>query len=66
MATTNPTSRLKAGARLRCFVRRYRSVIAAGVESIALLLRLPLGVHVLLTVTTELAITLVTGRRRRD
>lgn len=65
MATTNPTNPRQIGARLRCLVRRYRAVIAAGVEGIALLLRLPLLAHVVLTMTTELVIALVTGRRRR-
>jgi hypothetical protein len=63
MATTNPTSRLKAGARMRCFVRRYRTVIVAGVGSIALILRLPLVVHLVLLMATEVAIALMTGRR---
>lgn len=65
MATTNPTNRRQAGVRLRCLVRRYRAVIAAAVEGIALLLRLPLVAHVLLAMATELAIAMVTGRRRR-
>jgi len=64
MATPNPTNRRPTSGRLRCSVRQYRLVIAAGAEGIALLFRLPLVVHVLLPVTTELAITLMTGRRR--
>lgn len=63
MAATNPTTR-RDGARLRRLVRRYHAVISTAVEGAALLLRLPLLVHVLVSVTTEGLIALVTGRGR--
>ncbi len=65
MATTKQTDRRRARAGMPRLVRRYQAVITAGVEGIALLLRLPLVVHLLVTVATRLAIVLLTGGQQR-
>jgi len=59
MATTN---RRPGGARLRRAVQRHHLVVSATVEGAALLLRLPLLLHVLVSAVTELAIALLTRR----
>jgi hypothetical protein len=65
MVTTTSTQRRRRGAAFRTTVRRYRSVIAAAVQGVALLLRLPLVAHVIVTVATQVALVLLTGRRCR-
>jgi hypothetical protein len=64
MATTKPTNRRHDATQLRWIIRKYRAVITAGVEGVALVLRLPLLVHVVVTVVTELAISQFIGRGR--
>ncbi len=65
MASKHPVSARLPRSRASRLVRQYRSVITASVEGLALLLRLPLLVHVILTVATNLAIGAFIGRHRR-
>lgn len=61
---TNHTSSARKG-NLRRLIRQYRNAVTAVVEGLALLLRLPLVVQVVLNVATQLVISFVTAPRRR-
>jgi hypothetical protein len=61
MATTNHHTRRQSRAKLRKLVKRYRGAATALVEGIAMLLRLPLVIHVLVNVVVQLVISRLSG-----
>ena len=64
MPTTNSSTYTRLRA-VRRFSRQYRTVIGAGVEGLTLLLRLPLLAHIVVTITTEVLLSLLAGERRK-
>jgi hypothetical protein len=64
MATSKLTDRARDGASRRKLAGRYHAIIAVAVEGAALLLRLPLVLHIVASVLTELAFALLRQRSR--